>query len=247
MYFDAFQNFEAWNNLSNAYIKLGQKSRAWKVLQEALKCDYDNWKIWDNIMVVSVDLSHFSDVIAAYHRILDLKGKHVDTEVLRILGQAIASDAKDNQGEPCRKYFADTMKLMGRLTSAVPGESKLWSIYADLASLPLNDPPQPYKACQYRQKAAAAATQKPSWDKQSPDCEEALKAGIRYASDAAEYARAAENKTQAIQLMASAKMTIRGMLTKVKVNSTSCYGRKQLVTKDMFHLFSAKSDIDQDW
>ncbi|QQP58042.1 Tetratricopeptide repeat protein 27like, partial [Caligus rogercresseyi] len=37
-------NFEAWNNLANAYIKLGQKSRAWKVLQEAAKCDYENWK-----------------------------------------------------------------------------------------------------------------------------------------------------------------------------------------------------------
>ena len=41
----SFQNFEVWNNLSNAYIKMGQKARAWKVLQEAVKCDYDNWKV----------------------------------------------------------------------------------------------------------------------------------------------------------------------------------------------------------
>ncbi len=56
------QNFEAWNNLSNSYIKLGQKARAWKVLQEAVKCDYDNWKIWDNLMVVSTDCAEFEEV-----------------------------------------------------------------------------------------------------------------------------------------------------------------------------------------
>lgn len=67
--------------MSNAYIKLGQKARAWKVLQEAVKCDYDNWKIWDNIMVVSVDCGHFEDVIRSYHRVLDLKEKHVDVQV----------------------------------------------------------------------------------------------------------------------------------------------------------------------
>ena len=63
-----FQNFEAWNNLANSYIKQGQKPRAWKVLQEAVKCDYDNWKVWDNIMVVSTDCAHFEEVIRAYHR-----------------------------------------------------------------------------------------------------------------------------------------------------------------------------------
>ncbi|CAG2108306.1 unnamed protein product [Medioppia subpectinata] len=31
-------SFEAWNNLSKAYIKLGQKFRSWKTLQEAIKC-----------------------------------------------------------------------------------------------------------------------------------------------------------------------------------------------------------------
>ena len=91
------QNFEAWNNLANAYIKQGQKARAWKVLQEAVKCDYDNWKVWDNILVVSTDCAHFEEVIKSYHRLLDLKhGKHVDTEVLNILVKAIRENLPDN-------------------------------------------------------------------------------------------------------------------------------------------------------
>ncbi len=64
------QNFEAWNNLSNSYIKLGQKARAWKVLQEAVKCDYDNWKIWDNLMVVSTDCAEFEEVCILLFQIM---------------------------------------------------------------------------------------------------------------------------------------------------------------------------------
>ena len=49
-------NFEAWNNLANCYVKLGQKERAWRVLQESVRCDFENWKVWDNLMVISVSI-----------------------------------------------------------------------------------------------------------------------------------------------------------------------------------------------
>lgn len=58
----SFQSFEAWNNLAKAYIKLGQKDRAWRALQEAVKCNYDNWKVWDNLMAVSTDCADFHEV-----------------------------------------------------------------------------------------------------------------------------------------------------------------------------------------
>lgn len=60
--FFIFQSFEAWNNLAKAYIKLGQKDRAWRALQEAVKCNYDNWKVWDNLMAVSTDCADFHEV-----------------------------------------------------------------------------------------------------------------------------------------------------------------------------------------
>ena len=106
-----------WNNLSNAYIKMGQKARAWKVLQEAVKCDYDNWKVWDNIMVVSTDLAHFSDVIKAYHRVLDLKERHVDVDVLRILASAIAEDLPDNGDQPSSRYVDVPVSVRSALSS----------------------------------------------------------------------------------------------------------------------------------
>lgn len=38
--------FESWNNLAKALIKLGDKKRAHKILTEALRCNFNNWKVW---------------------------------------------------------------------------------------------------------------------------------------------------------------------------------------------------------
>ena len=46
---------------------------------------------------------------------------------------------------------------------------------------------------------------------------EVMATGLRFASDAMEYAALGDNDTQAIQLMASAKMSLKGMVAKVKV------------------------------
>jgi len=54
--------FEAWNNLAKCYIKNGQKSRAYYALKEAVKCNYESWMVWDNLMVVSVDCGCFEEV-----------------------------------------------------------------------------------------------------------------------------------------------------------------------------------------
>lgn len=37
--------FEAWNNLAKVYVKQGDKKRAYRALMEALRFNYDNWKV----------------------------------------------------------------------------------------------------------------------------------------------------------------------------------------------------------
>lgn len=37
--------FEAWNNLAKVYVKQGDKNRAYRALMEALRFNYDNWKV----------------------------------------------------------------------------------------------------------------------------------------------------------------------------------------------------------
>lgn len=41
---------------------MGNIARARKSLEDAVKCDYDRWEVWDNFMVVNTDLRHFSEV-----------------------------------------------------------------------------------------------------------------------------------------------------------------------------------------
>ena len=91
-------NFEAWNNLAKCYTMLKQKERAWRVLQEAVRCDYDNWKVWDNILVLSTDLGAFDESIRAYNRILDIKQTHEDEEILNIITHAVVKGLPNSSG-----------------------------------------------------------------------------------------------------------------------------------------------------
>jgi cytochrome c-type biogenesis protein CcmH/NrfG len=38
-------SFEAWNNLAKVYVNQGDKNRAYRALMEALRFNYDNWKV----------------------------------------------------------------------------------------------------------------------------------------------------------------------------------------------------------
>lgn len=91
--------FESWNNLAKAYLNLGDKPRAHKILTEALRCNYDNWKVWENFLIVSVDTGNFEDVLNAHHRLSELKAKYLDTEVLSITVNAICENTLDAQGQ----------------------------------------------------------------------------------------------------------------------------------------------------
>ena len=59
------------------------------MLQDAIKCSFDNWKVWENYSLVGSDCGQFSEVIRAAHRILDLRGKWEDEMVSLCLHTSI--------------------------------------------------------------------------------------------------------------------------------------------------------------
>ena len=69
-------------------------------------------------MVVATDCKAFDDVIRSYNRLLDLKGKWSDEQVLTLLVTAIVNNMTDSADQPCReRYLKDALKLFGRITS----------------------------------------------------------------------------------------------------------------------------------
>lgn len=90
--------FESWNNLAKAYINLGDKKRAHKILNEAIRCNFDNWRVWENFLIVSVDTGNFEDGLNAHQRLTDLKGKYLDKEILGLIVNAIKENLPDAEG-----------------------------------------------------------------------------------------------------------------------------------------------------
>lgn len=129
--------FESWNNLAKALIQLGDKQRAHKVLAESLKCNYTNWKVWENFMLVSVDTGHFEDAMNAYNRLSDLKTHFLDLEVLCITITAIAEGKPDAKGQTPERLLKKATNLMGHQCIKHGSESKVWELAALISPTPL--------------------------------------------------------------------------------------------------------------
>ncbi|KAK7601112.1 hypothetical protein V9T40_008553 [Parthenolecanium corni] len=232
-------SFEAWNNLAKAYIKLGQKDRAWRALQEAVKCNYDNWKVWDNLMAVSTDCADFHEVIRCYHRILDLKGKHTDTEVLRILVNALSNNSMQGDMIALTKQ---AVKLFGRLTSMVLNNSEIWTLYASVTQLSEEESDEKLqKIAQYYQKAQRIKASETNWEAFVDQCKDMIKLCLNLAEAQKQCSKCLPD-LQATQHLNSAKLVLKSVAAKIKKSQTDVFGE---MNKDLLNeMQNLKNEID---
>ncbi|XP_017491754.1 PREDICTED: tetratricopeptide repeat protein 27 [Rhagoletis zephyria] len=130
--------FESWNNLAKALVKLGDKKRAHKVLSESLKCNYNNWKVWENFMIVSVDTCNLEDAMNAYSRLSELKDRYLDLEVLCVTIGAILEGKADAKGQTQERLRKKAITLLAQQCVKHGNEPKVWELAALLAVTPLN-------------------------------------------------------------------------------------------------------------
>lgn len=107
------------------------------MLQEALKCNFDNWKIWENFLLVSVDIGSFEDALNAYNRLIELKEKYYDEEVLQIIMKAIAENLFDVEGHAASRLRKKALEMLAHLGSIHTNEGVIWELSAMLTTEPL--------------------------------------------------------------------------------------------------------------
>lgn len=211
-------NFEAWNNLSNSYIKLKQKVRAWRSLQEALKCNYENWRVWENYLIVCVDVGAFEDAIQAYHRLLDIKGKHEDDEILEIIAKAISEDLADITEQPSSRLKGKALSLFGRITSKVTSNANIWNSYALLHSSDpscFSDKEQTERVLSYLQKAHRCLIQQPHWEKNFLTCKAVIMSAEKLSDVYLTYLNIID-KPSSLQTKSSAKLMLQSIISRTE-------------------------------
>ncbi|WAR29223.1 TTC27-like protein [Mya arenaria] len=81
---------------------------------------------------VGTDCGEFSAVIRAYHRLMDLRDRWVDEQVLGVLVRGVRENIADASGVRLSQVEQSLRELFGRITSKVTDNAEIWRLYAEL-------------------------------------------------------------------------------------------------------------------
>ncbi|CAD5118790.1 DgyrCDS7469 [Dimorphilus gyrociliatus] len=223
-------NFEAWANLTNCYIRLKKKDRAFSALQEAIKCDYENWRLWENMLWVATDVSEFDWAITAWNRLLDLKERYVDTGVLVILVRAAIEKLPTKSGKQASNYIPKLAVLFGRLISKVTTDGLVWRKYGELLLSVSDSAVDVDRALQYYVKALNCDTQKSDWYRDREACKIVLEAVLDTLSVFDSYAKLMEENERK-QRNFAAEVVIKRIVSAVNKDYSSDEEIQELASK----------------
>ncbi|EPX72948.1 TTC27 family TPR repeat protein [Schizosaccharomyces octosporus yFS286] len=124
---------ESWNNLASAMLKADthSKKEAWHTIQQGLKYMYDSWRVWENYMLISVDVNQWTEVIRALRRIIEIKSKAagekaVDVQCLDLVVSHVMQTCDDDSAG-IAKMLNELVRIIIPL---ITNDTRLWKIIA---------------------------------------------------------------------------------------------------------------------
>ncbi|PAA85211.1 hypothetical protein BOX15_Mlig011823g2 [Macrostomum lignano] len=211
-------NYEAWTNLGTAMVRRGNKIGACSALREALKSNWEQWRVWDNYLAVCADTGQFNEAMRAYHRLLELRPKYWDPHSAGVLIRAASSDEELIEDSAAREDLRRRLlTLFARVAAQSSGDAEFWWLYAKLLSL--TEEGETGKASlnaelkgrilQTLQKCHRCDTQQSDWFKSSADNRDRV---LNRAADIAQrYLDFAEDCPQSLL---SARLMLTGLLAR---------------------------------
>ncbi|KAJ1515169.1 hypothetical protein HMI56_006407 [Coelomomyces lativittatus] len=89
----------AWSNLSTALLQMDQRKPAWHALHQAVKQVRNDWKVWSNLLGVSLSLKYWEDAVLAMDHIFQLAPTQLQVQdmqaLVAILPTSVSSYQRD--------------------------------------------------------------------------------------------------------------------------------------------------------
>lgn len=170
------EDAESWNNLASVYLRLGStgwqteedetsnqstattkdaqdqkfhhKVLAFRALQQGLKNSYSNWQMWENYMVVSVDVGELAEAVRALGRVVEERSEtdgagSVDIEILERLVSYVTRTTQletKSESDPRPTNPNEGLGLYARLDELfttiilprISGDVRIWKARAQL-------------------------------------------------------------------------------------------------------------------
>ncbi|CEP62416.1 tetratricopeptide repeat-containing protein EMW1 LALA0_S05e05160g [Lachancea lanzarotensis] len=124
----------SWSNLSAAFIEQGKLKEAHSCLSKAVSSDSpNNWRIWENFMLVSIKLNMWPDVLLACRKLVDIRKDKVgefsiDMPVVeKLVELLVTSDFPANTSQRLTHFQTSCMEFIcDTLPTVVTTSSECW-------------------------------------------------------------------------------------------------------------------------
>ena len=120
---------QTWSNLGACHQRSDDHEKAFKCFKEAIRCQYSNWKIWENFIYAAAQLQHISEVIRAYRQLINLGQKFCDSAILNCLVAAVRDDVTDYRGIQGKEYFDKVVELFKFTSTKVTSSFDMWRCF----------------------------------------------------------------------------------------------------------------------